>query len=75
MQKGAYTAAFIELEDVSKYGAMCTVMTDADTNLSFRTIWQWNNSGPYAGNTTVRMECIFGVGSKYSEYFACAVLG
>jgi hypothetical protein len=75
MQKGAYTAAFIELEDVSKYGAMCTVMTDAETNLSFRTIWQWNNSGPYAGNTTVRMECIFGVGSKYSEYFACAILG
>lgn len=75
MQKGAYTAAFIELEDVSKYGAMCSVMTDPDTNISIRCIWQWNSSGPYAGNTTVRMECIFGIGSKYSEYFACAVLG
>jgi P22 coat protein - gene protein 5 len=75
MQKGAYTAAFIELEDVSKYGAMCTVMTDPDTKISMRCIWQWNSSGPYAGNTTVRMESIFGIGSKYSENFACAILG
>lgn len=75
MQKGAYTAAFIELEDVSKYGAKCVVMTDPDTKISIRCIWQWNSSGPYAGNTTVRAECIFGIGSKYSEYFSCAVLG
>ncbi len=75
MQKGAYTAAFIELEDVSKYGAMCTVMTDPDTNISIRCIWQWNSSGPYAGNTTVRMECIFGIGSRYSEYWSTAILG
>lgn len=75
MQKGAYTAAFIELEDVSKYGAMCTVMTDPETNISIRCIWQWNSSGPYAGNTTVRMECIFGIGSRYSENFSCAILG
>jgi hypothetical protein len=75
MQKGAYTAAFIELEDVSKYGAMCTVMTDPQTKISIRCIWQWNSSGPYAGNTTVRMECIFGIASRYSEYFSCAILG
>jgi hypothetical protein len=75
MQKGAYTAAFIELEDVSKYGAMCTVMTDPKTKISIRCIWQWNSSGPYAGNTTVRMECIFGIASRYSEYFACSILG
>lgn len=75
MQKGAYTAAFIELPDVSAYGAKCSVMTDPDTNISVRCTWQWNNSGPYAGNTTMRAECIFGIGSKYSEYFSCALLG
>jgi hypothetical protein len=75
MQKGAYTAAFIELEDVSKLGAKCTVMTDPETKISIRCIWQWNSSGPYAGNTTVRMELIFGIASRYSEYFSCAILG
>lgn len=75
MQKGAYTAAFIELEDVSDYGSKCVVMTDPDTKISIRCIWQWNSSGPYAGNKTFRAECIFGIGSKYSEYFSAAVLG
>lgn len=74
MQKGAYTAAFIELADVSDYGAKCVVMTDPKTKISIRCIWQWNSSGPYAGNTTVRMECIFGIGSRYSEYWATAIL-
>jgi P22 coat protein - gene protein 5 len=75
MQKGAYTAAFIELADVSDFGAKCVVMTDPDTKISIRCIWQWNSSGPYAGNVTFRAECIFGIASRYSEYFACAVLG
>jgi hypothetical protein len=75
MQKGAYTAAFIELADVSDFGAKCVVMTDPDTKISIRCIWQWNSSGPYAGNVTFRAESIFGVASRYSEYFACAVLG
>lgn len=75
MQKGAYTAAFIELADVSDYGAKCVVMTDPETKISIRVIWQWNSSGPYAGNTTVRMETIFGIGSRYSEYYSCAILG
>lgn len=75
MQKGAYTAAFIELEDVSDFGAKCVVMTDPQTKISIRCIWQWNSSGPYAGNKTFRAECIFGIGSKYSEYFATAILG
>ena len=75
MQKGAYTAAFIELEDVSDYGSKCVVMTDPDTKISIRCIWQWNSSGPYAGTKTFRAECIFGIGSRYSEYYSCAVLG
>ncbi len=75
MQKGAYTAAFIELANVAPYGAKCVVMTDPQTKISIRCIWQWNSSGPFAGNTTFRAECIFGIGSRYSEYFSCALLG
>jgi coat protein Gp5 len=75
MQKGAYTAAFIELEDVSDYGSKCVVMTDPDTKISIRCIWQWNSSGPFAGTKTFRAECIFGIGSRYSEYYSCAILG
>jgi hypothetical protein len=74
-QKQAYTSAFIRLMDPSEYGCKCTVMTDEDTGISMRIIWQWNSSGPYAGNVTVRMDCIFGIAAQYSDYNSCVIYG
>ncbi len=73
--KQAYTAAFIRLQDPSEYGCKCTVMTDEETGISIRIIWQWNSSGPYAGNVTVRMDCIFGVCNQYADYNSVCVYG
>jgi P22 coat protein - gene protein 5 len=75
MQKGAYTAAFIKLQNPSEYGAKSVVMTDPETKITLRMIWQWNSSGPYAGNVTCRMDVIFGIASQYSDYYSCAIYG
>lgn len=72
MQKGAYTCAFIELQDPSEYGAKCVVMTDPDTKISMRMIWQWDSN---AGCVRVRMDCIFGICAQYSDYESVAILG
>ena len=72
LQQGAYTWAAIRLQDVSEYGANCTVMTDEDTGISIRCTQQWDNR---LAEVTYRMDFVYGIAQTYSDYESCVIYG
>ena len=72
LQQGAYTWAAIRLQDVSDFGANCTVMTDEDTGISIRCTQQWDNR---LAEVTYRMDFVWGIAQTYADYEACVIYG
>ena len=49
---------------------------EADTpGLYIRSITQWQNSGPYAGYNTERMDVIYGFAPQYADYSSAVIYG
>lgn len=71
-QEEAFTWAAIPLQDVGEYGAKCEVVTDEETGISIRTIWQWDNR---LGEVTVRMDFVWGIAQTYADYAAAVIYG
>lgn len=71
-QEEAFTWASIKLQNVSEFGAKCYTMTDPETQLSMRTIWQWDNR---LGEVTVRMDFVWGMAQTYADYAAGVLYG
>lgn len=57
-QEEAFTWVPIELQNVSDFGAKCSVLTDDQTGISIRVTMQWDNR---LGEVTVRMDFIWGI--------------
>jgi len=76
IQKEAYTAAFLKLmkpEDVTG-----TVEGGKEANapgVYIRSLKQWQNSGPFAGYETERMDVIYGFAGQYPDYMSCVIYG
>jgi hypothetical protein len=76
IQKEAFTAAFIKLHKPSN--VECEVMggEESDTpGIYIRSIRQWQNSGPYQGYETERMDVIYGFAAQYADYFSAVIYG
>jgi hypothetical protein len=71
-QEGAFTWVPIELQNVSRFGANCTVITDAETGISIRCTEQWDNR---AGEVTMRMDFIWGIASTECDHKAVVIYG
>jgi hypothetical protein len=72
VQEEAFTWASIPLQDVGEFGAKCDTITDPDTGISIRLIWQWDNR---LGEVTVRMDFVWGIAQTYADYAAALVFG
>lgn len=71
-QEEAYEWAAIELMDVSEFGAKCDTVTDPETGITARCVWQWNNN---TGEVTCRMDAVWGIAGVYSEQNSCIIFG
>lgn len=75
-QKDAFTAAFIKLHKPDN--VMCEVIGGKEAGtpgIYIRSIRQWQNSGPYAGYETERMDTIYGFAAQYADYMAGVIYG
>jgi len=71
-QQEAFTWASIPLQNVEEYGAKCETITDPETGLSIRIIWQWDSR---LGEVTVRMDFVWGMAQTYADYAAAVIYG
>ena len=75
-QKEAYTSAFLKLHKPSNVDAEVMGGEEAGTQgVYIRSLKQWNNSGPYAGYETERMDVIYGFAAQYADYMAGVLYG
>lgn len=72
VQQEAFTWASIPLQNVEEYGAKCETITDPETGLSIRIIWQWDSR---LGEVTVRMDFVWGIAQTYADYAAAVIYG
>jgi hypothetical protein len=72
IQEDAFTWAAIPLMDVGDFGAKCDTITDPDTGISIRLVYQWDNR---LGEVTVRMDFVWGIAQTYADYAACVIYG
>lgn len=76
IQKEAYTAAFIKLHKPMNVAAEVVGGEEAGVpNFYLRSLRQWENSGPYAGYETERMDCIYGITAQYADHFSTVIYG
>lgn len=71
-QEEAYEWASIELMNVDEFGAKCEVVTDPDTGISVRVVWQWNNN---TGEVTCRLDFVWGISNVYADQNAVVIYG
>jgi hypothetical protein len=71
-QEEAFTWASIPLQNVEEFGAKCETITDPETGISIRVIWQWDNR---LGEVTVRMDFVWGIAQTYADYAAAVLYG
>ena len=72
IQEEAFTWASIPLQNVEEFGAKCETITDPETGISIRVIWQWDNR---LGEVTVRMDFVWGIAQTYADYAAAVIYG
>lgn len=72
LQEEAFTWASIPLQNVEEFGAKCDTITDEETGISIRVIWQWDNR---LGEVTVRMDFVWGIAQTYGEYASLVIYG
>jgi hypothetical protein len=72
IQEEAFTWAAIPLQNVEEFGAKCETITDPETGISIRVIWQWDNR---LGEVTVRMDFVWGIAQTYADYAAALIYG
>lgn len=72
VQEEAFTWASIPLQNVEEFGAKCETITDPETGISIRVIWQWDNR---LGEVTVRMDFVWGIAQTYADYAAAVIYG
>ena len=72
IQEEAFTWASIPLQNVEEFGAKCDTITDPETGISIRVIWQWDNR---LGEVTVRMDFVWGIAQTYADYAAAVIYG
>ncbi len=72
VQEEAFTWASIPLQNVEEFGAKCDIITDPETGISIRVIWQWDNR---LGEVTVRMDFVWGIAQTYADYAAAVIYG
>lgn len=72
LQEDAFTWASIPLMNTDEFGSKCDTLTDSETGLSIRIIWQWDNR---LGEVTVRMDFVWGIAQTYADYAAAVVYG
>lgn len=72
LQEEAFTWASIPLQNVEEFGAKCETITDPETGISIRVIWQWDNR---LGEVTVRMDFVWGIAQTYADYAAAVIYG
>ena len=72
LQEEAFTWASIPLQNVEEFGAKCDTITDPETGISIRVIWQWDNR---LGEVTVRMDFVWGIAQTYADYAAAIIYG
>ena len=72
IQEEAFTWAAIPLMDVGDFGAKCDTITDPDTGISIRLVYQWDSR---FGEVTVRMDFVWGMAQTYADYAACVIYG
>lgn len=72
MQEEAFSWASIPLMNVDEFGAKCDTITDPETGISIRIVWQWDNR---LGEVTVRMDFVWGIWQTYADYAAAIIFG
>lgn len=72
LQEEAFTWASIPLMNTEEFGSKCETVTDPETGISIRVIWQWDNR---LGEVTVRMDFVWGIAQTYADYAACIIFG
>lgn len=72
LQQGAYTWAPIRLQNPSRLGVACEVITDEETGLSIRCLQQWDNR---MAEVTTRMDFVWGMAQTYADYESCIIFG
>jgi P22 coat protein - gene protein 5 len=72
VQEEAFTWASIPLMNTEEFGSKCDTITDPETGISIRIIWQWDNR---LGEVTVRMDFVWGIAQTYADYAAAVVYG
>lgn len=72
MQEEAYTWACIPLQDVGDMGAKCTTMTDPETDITMRIIWQWDSR---LGEVTCRIDFVWGIAQTEADSKSLLIFG
>lgn len=72
VQEEAFTWASIPLMNTEEFGSKCETITDPETGISIRIIWQWDNR---LGEVTVRMDFVWGIAQTYADYAAAVIYG
>ena len=72
LQEEAFTWASIPLQNVEEFGAKCETISDPETGISIRVIWQLDNR---LGEVTVRMDFVWGIAQTYADYAAAVIYG
>lgn len=72
IQEDAFTWASIPLMNVAEFGAKCETITDPETGISIRIVWQWDSR---LGEVTVRMDFVWGIAQTYADYAAAIIFG
>ncbi len=71
-QEEAFSWASIPLMNVDEFGAKCDTITDPDTGISVRIVWQWDSR---LGEVTVRMDFVWGIWQTYADYASVIIFG
>lgn len=72
LQEDAFTWASIPLMNTEEFGSKCDTITDPETGLSIRIIWQWDSR---LGEVTVRMDFVWGIAQTYADYASAVIYG
>jgi hypothetical protein len=72
VQEEAYTWASIPLMNTEEFGSKCDTITDPETGISIRVIWQWDSR---LGEVTVRMDFVWGIAQTYADYASAVIYG
>lgn len=76
MQKDAFTSAFLKLHEPENVNAVVMGGEESGTpGVYIRSVRQWQNSGPYAGYETERMDVIYGFAAQYADYMGGVIYG